>query len=282
MSATPPIRSCRILAAGDERRSAWSKPRRRLPFHLLVVNRAGEERVEIEGVAVRVPAGGCYLVKAGQLAAITASAGSHPAWVHFDLVHDRHVPARIGWRWFDDPLGRNMPPPSPDPADIFSAAMATRPPAVVERLLVRRLPLVIRQWDAADPLAVIEAENALEGLLVAWARSVRPLPARADLDEQRILRAEAIALESLGRGFGVRAFAAAAGLGRSRFHDLYCALRGEPPGDFLRRMRIASARCLLAAGTSVTETARAVGFADRTTFSRAYARATGRSPGRRG
>ncbi len=277
MDATP-LRCCRIHAAGDgSRPEPWRKGPRRLPFHLLVASRDGAEEVVIDGVSMHVPSGGCYLVPAGVTAVIGAPTGNRPVFVHCDIVWDGHGRERAAWMWHQDPQGRRMPVVQPSPTSIFGGAIGPRPPPAIDRLIDRRLPQIVAQWRQGDALAAAEAENALEALFLAWARATSR---RSDGDDAgRVARAEAAALQQLDGGFGVADFAAAAGLARSRFHDVYAALRGEAPGDFLRRARIDIAGALLAQGASVGEAAAAGGFADRTSFSRAFAAVMGMPPG---
>lgn len=272
-----PVRCCRIHAVGDGPRPApWRKGPRRLPFHLLVLSLDGSEDVSVDGRPLHIPSGGCYLVPAGALATIGSAAGNRPVFVHCDLAWDGRAAERAAWAWHRDPLGRRMPPAQPPPPRVLGAPLGLRPPVAIERLIARRLPRITALWRRGDALAAAEAENALEALFLAWARAVGGQSA-AD-DAGRVARAEAAAMQQLDTAFGVEAFAAAAGLARSRFHDLYVALRGEAPGDFLRRARIDAACAMLERGASVAEAAAAGGFADRCSFSRAFVRAMGRPP----
>ena len=99
---------------------------------------------------------------------------------------------------------------------------------------------------------------------------------RSDDALDRLVRAEAVARQRLDGDFGLESFAAAAGLGRSRFCQLYRALRGEAPGAFLQRERHARATALLrTTSLSLTQIASLVGYRDATVFIRAFRRTHG-------
>ncbi|MCK6490477.1 MAG: helix-turn-helix transcriptional regulator, partial [Planctomycetes bacterium] len=95
-----------------------------------------------------------------------------------------------------------------------------------------------------------------------------------------LAHAEEAARAGLAAGASLAAMAAAAGLGRSRFCELYRRLRGTSPGAFLRAERLRRAQELLAhAELPLAEVARQVGYADATVFGRRFRAATGATPG---
>jgi AraC-like DNA-binding protein len=90
---------------------------------------------------------------------------------------------------------------------------------------------------------------------------------------------------ALGRDCGpaptVQAYAARLGVSTSHLTEMVKAATGEPPGRLIRRAQALEARRLLArTGLSVTQVARAVGFADPAYFCRFFRREVGVSPGR--
>ncbi|WP_238014597.1 AraC family transcriptional regulator [Dactylosporangium sp. AC04546] len=79
----------------------------------------------------------------------------------------------------------------------------------------------------------------------------------------------------------VRAFAARLGVSTSHLTEAVKASTGEPPGRLIRRAQALEARRLLARTTlTVTQVARAVGFADPAYFCRFFRREVGVTPGR--
>ncbi|HEY8183529.1 MAG TPA: helix-turn-helix transcriptional regulator [Thermoanaerobaculia bacterium] len=73
--------------------------------------------------------------------------------------------------------------------------------------------------------------------------------------------------------------AALFGLSPSRFSNLFLAHFGERPGAYLKRKQIERAKHLLRTTTDNMETiAKASGYRDRETFSRAFKRTTGVTP----
>lgn len=197
MAMSTPPRGCRIHAVGvGPRPHPWRKPPRRLPFHLLVLTLDGSEVVECDDQREVIPPGGVYLITAGQRAAIGAPSGNRPVFVHCDLVLDGRAAERAAWNWFADPEGHGLGEVQPPPAVVLGAEIALRPPPAMERLLRRRLPVVVATWQRGDALAVAEAENALEGLFIAWARAVAVRPGLDDV-AMRIARAEAVAVQHL-------------------------------------------------------------------------------------
>ncbi len=106
--------------------------------------------------------------------------------------------------------------------------------------------------------------------------STQALDAQGDA---QIIHAESIARASIESDFGVAAFAAAAGLSPSRFHERYKQLRGITPLRFLTNMRMELARKLLVdTQLSISSIASMVGHPDPTVFGRIFRREHGKSP----
>lgn len=106
--------------------------------------------------------------------------------------------------------------------------------------------------------------------------SLRKLPI-----SHRIARAEEIARENIAAAFGVREFAEAAGLSRSRFSVAYQNHRGTSAGCFLRRLRMERAVDLLKYSREpIAMVGKMVGYPEPTGFGRAFRRHTGLSPSR--
>ena len=72
----------------------------------------------------------------------------------------------------------------------------------------------------------------------------------------------------------------ALGISRRKLYALSQSLYGMPPAAYIRTRRIAQATGLLRTGTSVADTAAAVGISDYNYFSKVYRRITGERPSR--
>lgn len=75
--------------------------------------------------------------------------------------------------------------------------------------------------------------------------------------------------------------ARAAGMSRWHFHRMFAALAGEPPATYLRRRRMSEiCRRLVETDEPLIDLALSCGFASQASFTRAFSRHTGVSPGR--
>ncbi|HAT11882.1 MAG TPA: hypothetical protein DCS97_15125 [Planctomycetes bacterium] len=269
-------------ADDSARPRGWRIAHRRLEFWLLVVSLDGEERIRVDGRDQVVPPGGCYLIQPGQLHDLGSQRGNIPVWIHFDLLFD---PRRAETRHFagpyDSELGERAVHLQPDARRLWGVDLPVLVPEPLGALFRDEVPAAVRDFRAGLPGRLL-AEARVAMLLArlvgqVWERSAGQRP---DDDLDRLTRAEAVARQRLDTGFGLEAFAAAAGLGRSRFCQLYARLRGEPPGTFLRREQQVRAESLLR-GTDLplAQIANLVGFSDATVFVRAFRRAHGVTPG---
>lgn len=80
---------------------------------------------------------------------------------------------------------------------------------------------------------------------------------------------EPLTLEELAR---------VAGFSKYHFHRLFCALTGESPGEYLRRVRISSTTLRLKGAQSITQIALESGYETNASFSKAFKRHFGLSP----
>jgi AraC-like DNA-binding protein len=269
---------------GDDapRRRDWAIPRRRQEFWLLVTSLEGAERIRVDGRSHDIPVGGSYLIQPGRLHDLGSQCGNVPVWLHFDLLFDprRGEPRHFGGP-YDSDLGSRAVHLQPDAERLWGVDLPVPVPAPLDAVFRDEVPAIVRGLRAGLPGRML-AEARLAVLIarlvgLVWERSSG---ARVEDDLDRLTRAEAVARHRLDTGFGLESFAAAAGLGRSRFCQLYARLRGEPPGAFLRRERQARAESLLR-GTELplAQIANLVGFRDATVFVRAFRRERGLTPG---
>ena len=163
---------------------------------------------------------------------------------------------------------------------VLAACLDLHAPAVEDAML--RLAVELEQ--PADDLA--EVAEALVALIVLdltrhlhdaarWAgRTAGGLPPRA-------LRLALALMDETGAAPSVEDIAARCGLSRAHFIRCFTQSTGASPGAALRRRRVERAKALLAAepALGLAEIARALGYAGAPSFSTAFRRETGRSPG---
>jgi AraC-like DNA-binding protein len=273
-----------IVAAGDGTRPPWAIRRRRLPFYLLVVSLDGREDITVDGRDYAIPPGGGYLIPPAVLADIGSRRGNRPVWAHCDLVFHPQRGDSGDHAYAAD--GRPVPRLQPGPLDIWGVVPPVPIPADLAPRFAQELPAVVADWTRGDRFAVLAATHRLAGLLHLLVAAAAPAGAPAiaaslaATTAGRLRSAEEIARASLGSGFSVADFAAAAGWSPSRFAVVYQRERGLAPGTFLRRERLRAAEELLRHGTlSLSAIARQVGYADATVFTRAFRKEYSRTPG---
>ena len=273
---------CPFIHAADDssRRRPWVLADRRLAHYLLVTSLEGGEELRVDGERVVIQTGGSYLIQPDSLHDL-ASTGNRPVWVHFDV------------RW--DPRRREHPYAGPHERELGPRARFLQPraeavwgidlpiavPTALQALFAEAVPRLVRIWKRGERLAVLAATQQLGGLLLSWVEHAwRATESGAGVDPQaRLARAEAMAMRSLDTGFGVEAFAAAAGYSRSRFCALFAAQRGLSPGAWLRRERLRLAELLLARDDlGVAEIGAMIGYPDPTVFGRVFRAHAGVSP----
>lgn len=272
------------IHAADEtpRRRDWRLPQRRLECWLLVTSLDGDERIRVQGLDYDIPSGSTYLIPPGALHDLGSRRGNVPVWIHFDVLFDprRDEPRHFGGA-YDSELGDRVVHLQPDARQVWGLDLPIVIPDPLSAVFRNEIPDLVRTFRQHFTGRLL-AEASLALLLARlvhhlWERNPSTQP---DDDRDRLDRAEAVARQRLDNGFGLEAFAAAAGLGRSRFCQLYATLRGEAPGAFLQRERQARAAALLrSTALPLAHIATLVGYRDATVFIRAFRRAHGMTPG---
>lgn len=128
-------------------------------------------------------------------------------------------------------------------------------------------------WEAAEA-------HLIATLLLHLARQlIGDRTAQVGRHAERLRGLRQAMLADIARPWTVLGLARRAGLGTSRFQQLYRQLFGVPPIEDLIRARVEHARLLLSsAGASVAETAAAAGFGSIFHFSRTFRRRVGCAP----
>lgn len=267
------------VASGALRLHPWISHRRLLTHWLMVLSDQGSERILVDGVQHDIPAGSSYLIQPGSSAELGSVVGNRPVWIHFDLAFDAQRAAHPQVHTFAPVLGARAPWLQPGARALLGVDLPVVVPAALQARVRSVLPDVVARWSRGDALSVRRAAHDLGGLVLAMAEQVRGDNAVAMTADQRLQRAEEAVRAGLVAGAGLETMAAAAGLGRSRFCELYTRHRGIPPGAFIRAERLLRARDLLAASDlDIGEVAVQVGFADATVFGRFFRAATGMTP----
>lgn len=275
--------SIHLLNADDApRQQAWSKPERRLTWYLLVLCRAGRERIVVDGETYDIRDGDSYLIAPGCRSSLGSRDGNRPYWIHFEVRWDAHRGRHPDAVPFTDDWEQRRAYAQPSPRETWGVDLPVVVPAPLRGLLAEGLPRVIRAWKKGGAVDVMRAAHELGGLLLAMVSHARAQqtggPRATDL-AGRLLSAERLAREKLAEPFGVSEFAAAAGLSRSRFSVLYRQHHGISPGLFLRRLRLARAETLLRhTDLPVVEIAALAGYPDASAFGRVFRAAYHQTP----
>ena len=132
--------------------------------------------------------------------------------------------------------------------------------------------------DSSGAALVYEGQaKALLGSLVGTVTTVLP---SASSDRRGILIAIALANERWREGVNQREAADAAGMGLTKFKRLFRQATGTSFAAYLGKRRIQEAKALLERGASVAEAAGKSGYRSPTSFSAAFERTVGMTPGR--
>jgi len=266
------------------RRRDWSIQNRRLEYWLMVTTLDGDERIVVEGNGFDVRSGNTYIIQPGVLHDLGSRRGNTPVWVHFDVLFDprRAAPGRHHANAFEPDLGERAALLQPSAQAVWGIDLPVVVPAELAPRFRVDVPALVARHKIGTPPARLDATARLTTLLAAlvdahWRSGGG---AAGPLDEDRIVQAEAVARHRLDADFGLEAFAVAAGLGRSRFCQVYRHLRGTSPGAFLQRERQSRAEALLTStDLPLARIANLVGYRDATVFVRAFKRMRGVTPG---
>lgn len=267
-----------IRTAGSGLRpKPWSFPQRVLTDYLLILVEDGREWVSCRGEQHELSAGDAYLLPPGVVTDKGCDSWSRPSWIHFDLIsHPRRAEAPVAPCNNARLSPERRPWLQPSPRAIYGRDLPLLVPAPLLPRFRHEIPRIIAAWRSPRPTDVLRAHQALAELMLLFVEQIAEAPSSADA---AIARAEEVARRSLDADFDVAAFAAAAGLSPSRFHERYKRLRGITPLRFLTEARMARARELLRdPQLPITSIAALVGHPDPTVFGRIFRREHGLSP----
>ncbi|WP_426187262.1 helix-turn-helix transcriptional regulator [Microbacterium sp. TWP3-1-2b2] len=130
-------------------------------------------------------------------------------------------------------------------------------------------PVICRMMATTVLLSVIRAWAEIGCVPDAWAaRSNDPF-----LD-----RVVAAIHQAPGREWTVESLAGVGAMSRSVFAERFRSVIGRSPASYVVSVRMDAAKSMLAAGSTVSETARELGYSSDEGFSRAFRRETGMTP----
>lgn len=174
-----------------------------------------------------------------------------------------------------DGTTRGDGPDGPTPVHGWKYVLAIEATAAAQRHCCQEPRLVQCSWtvrpptDAPPRCRTRQEQTAAPPALLHHARALR-LVERARAWVEHNADDEALS---------VTALAAALHMSRTSLHRKLVASTGQPPGEFIRTVRLQLARRLLLEGSSnVSEAAYAVGFVSLSGFSRAYRSLYGEPP----
>lgn len=135
--------------------------------------------------------------------------------------------------------------------------------------------------DGDDPLALLKFERAAVELAIVALEALPEGETAGLVDRAAFVSASALAWysEHLSEGPGLSEVAAAVSCSPSHLRRLFVAARGASPQEAFEELRLSRARDMLRSGSaSMKEIAAACGYGSPSSFSRAFARASGISP----
>lgn len=160
-------------------------------------------------------------------------------------------------------------------------AVTPLPDAGLSRILAAHMRAVRRQARELDTVAATAVMQSLEALSLSTLRQMRPIPPGDDEAEPGLVLATRRIIDRDAEARRLTAEVVAARLGCSRTR-LFAAFQAEglSLADCIRQARMARAKAVLEdPGRTVDEAAWISGYADASSFGKAFRRAFGASPG---
>lgn len=268
-----------IRVAGHAHRpKPWSFPDRILTDYLMIYVAEGSEWVSVGDEYHDLSPGDMYLLPPNKITNKGCHDWSHPYWVHFDLIYNKHrdeAPiAPCNQLKFDKAQNAFL---QPGPQEIYGQELPLLIPDSIKTRMAQYVVEISDLFKSSVQIDRVRANHLISEAMLLFVDAAAQQPQRDAQD--KITDAERIALASLDADFGVAEFAQVAGFSPSRFHDVYKQLRGITPLRFLTDARMASARDLLKnSQLSITTIAAMVGHPDPTVFGRIFKREHGQSP----
>ncbi|MDQ0643144.1 helix-turn-helix transcriptional regulator [Microbacterium murale] len=143
-------------------------------------------------------------------------------------------------------------------------------------------PFAATDARSGDPLICrMMATTVLLSVIRAWAeKGCAPDGWAARSSDPFLDRVIAAIHRTPGREWTVESLASVGAMSRSVFAERFRAVVGQSPASYVTDVRMDAAKSMLAAGNTVSGTARELGYSSDEGFSRAFRRATGVTPSR--
>ncbi|MEZ4241459.1 MAG: AraC family transcriptional regulator [Myxococcota bacterium] len=259
----------------------------RATFYLIV---RGEAELVVDSVVIALSAGDVALVPHGSPHTLRDAPDSAPVHVCGRGTPDGPGPRRIGG---DGALtsivagfyerGSGRPPPLLEAMPAVIVLAATDP--AYHRGVAATVQLIVSESTSCLPASSLVMQRLADVLLVQLLRaraSHRDCPSQGlrALDDPAVHRALGLLHSQLAAPWTVASLASRVGMSRSAFAARFTELVGEPPLQYLVRWRMARAGELLRdTGDDIASVARTVGYRSVPSFTRAFKRWQGASPG---
>lgn len=219
-------------------------------FHQIIIPLTGNLEMEIEGRGGLVGAGTLGMVARGESHAFRATDDN--AFLVLDVTEDMA----------EDRFNRIWSRAAEAPFLTMSEALLSLTDYAGYCARTGMTEPLLRTWRALVLETIAgELENDLPGLPERIARAIGHMNRNLD---QTISNADLAEISCLSP---------------ARFHELFRTATGVSPQKYLTLCRLKTAKTLILRGKSLAEAADAVGFADQSTFGRAFRAAFGLSPG---
>jgi len=265
----PYVRHC-----GAARRPAWRIGARKLLDYLIVYIAEGTGEFTIDGVRYDAHPNDLFWIPPDT---IHIMEGYPPSMVcpyaHFDLVYR---PPISHWD-FSIPEGMTdlselLPLMHPDMSHLPLGRLCGKLNAHTNARVGGLIKEISTEAARAHPFAGLRMAGLLMEAFAEILRGKESVPAEYESHVPQLEAAAALLRDRLAeQGLSVEEAADAAGLSPSYFRKLFQLLFGCSPRHYLRNARIQKAkRLMIASSQSVTEIARACGFATVHSFSRAF------------
>jgi AraC-like DNA-binding protein len=283
-----------VLYKQVEARAPWGLEMSGRGRAMLYLIAQGEARLEVAGERARVlGAGDVALVPRDAAHVLRDAATTVPSAVCDGSRRATSATRRIGGRGALTSIVAAFLEPSRSPPTLLErrpeVVVLSREGAALEPQVARTIELVLGELASPGPASVVILQRLVDVLVVHAFRSMaRGSACQAHARRQGLVALsdppihEALALmhAHVAHGWTVGELAARVGLSRSGFAARFSELVGEPPLQYLARWRVARAAELLRdTGDGVGEIAARVGYESVPSFSKAFKRWQGASPG---
>ena len=262
-----------VIRIAHRSSGAVNVPERIIFDHELVLFLAGEGTLEFEGKRIDFAAHQLLFVPPFQPHTFTSSDRCDHVAVHFDMAP--------GFPVFSRDPSRRSPYEMRLSHGLAIATRITLSPAdgIEEQLLA-----IVHATHNNSPLAELEMKTSLLRVLLALLKTAplddSPVSMQGDArNRMRIERAAKFIAENFARPLTAEKLAEVSGLSHSHFARLFRAWSGYSPMEYLRHIRVARARQLLAdVDLSIKEIAARSGFEDSYHFSKVFRQLDGLPP----